>query len=84
MEHRSVLLRSTTPDTGDQHDVQDAVLNTMQSFRFLQEKLGLAKHILQQTAEFLSLTTNNVYSPLRYTHTGDPTLIPTHTAVTIA
>ena len=64
-------MRCTTPDAGDKHDVQDAVLNTMLSFRFLQEKLGLAKHILQQTAEVLSLTTHNVYSPLRYRHTGD-------------
>ena len=47
----------------------------MPSFRFLQEKPGLAKHILQQTAEFLPLTTQNVYNPLRCTHTGYRCLI---------
>ena len=41
------------------------------SYQFLEEKLGLANFILQQTTEFTAQTAQLQYSPLQYNHASD-------------
>ena len=48
----------------------DHVISTMLSLQYLQQKMGLAKHILTQTTEFIDHFKQHMYSPVDITHTG--------------
>ena len=59
------------PPPADSHTFADQVLSTMLSIQFIQQKLGLAKHVLTQTAAFIDSIHQHAYFPLDITHTSD-------------
>ena len=53
------------------HVMQDQTLDTLLSVRFVQEKLGLASHVLGQSVHPANLIRDYTYSPVHYGHSND-------------
>ena len=65
-----MLVRCSLTDPPDAGTVLDAVLASMLSLQWVQQKLGLDCVIIRTTTECGGSLHQNTYHPLHYTHNG--------------